>query len=128
MLKAENQNKQIIIKKIDENTINIRIFDNKMLMAIVGEFNSNLNEIESLTNTKLFFRGNSITAKGKKDDIVNVSETFKYLVNKFQITNIIDNGDITYSIKNIVDTFSPVKELELIRVTAMTPVPCGALR
>ena len=64
MLKAENQNKQIIIKKIDENTINIRIFDNKMLMAIVGEFNSNLNEIESLTNTKLFFRGNSITAKG----------------------------------------------------------------
>ena len=56
MLKAENQNKQIIIKKIDENTINIRIFDNKMLMAIVGEFNSNLNEIESLTNTKLFFR------------------------------------------------------------------------
>ncbi len=102
MLKAENQNKQIIIKKIDENTINIRIFDNKMLMAIVGEFNSNLNEIESLTNTKLFFRGNSITAKGKKDDIVNVSETFKYLVNKFQITNIIDNGDITYSIKNIV--------------------------
>ena len=102
MLKAENQNKQIIIKKIDENTINIRIFDNKMLMAIVGEFNSNLNEIESLTNTKLFFRGNSITAKGKKDDIVNVSETFKYLVNKFQITNTIDNGDITYSIKNIV--------------------------
>ena len=102
MLKAENQNKQIIIKKIDENTINIRIFDNKMLMAIVGEFNSNLNEIESLTNTKLFFRGNSITAKGKKDGIVNVSETFKYLVNKFQITNTIDNGDITYSIKNIV--------------------------
>ena len=102
MLKAENQNKQIIIKKIDENTINIRIFDNKMLMAIVGEFNSNLNEIESLTNTKLFFRGNSITAKGKKDDIVNVSETFKYLVSKFQITNTIDNGDITYSIKNIV--------------------------
>ena len=73
-----------------------------MLMAIVGEFNSNLNEIESLTNTKLFFRGNSITAKGKKDGIVNVSETFKYLVNKFQITNTIDNGDITYSIKNIV--------------------------
>ena len=96
MLKAENQNKQIIIKKIDENTINIRIFDNKMLMAIVGEFNS------KLTSTNIFFRGNSITAKGKKDGIVNVSETFKYLVNKFQITNTIDNGDITYSIKNIV--------------------------
>ena len=102
MLKAENQKKQIIIKKIDENTINVRIFDNKMLMAIVGEFNSNLNEIENLTNTKLFFRGNSITAKGKKDDILNVSETLKYLANKFQVTNTIDNGDITYSIKNIV--------------------------
>ena len=34
-------------------------------MAIVGEFNSNLLELEKLTNTNIFFRGNSITIKGK---------------------------------------------------------------
>ena len=66
MLEAKNLEKQILIKKIDNETLNIKIFDNKMLLAIIGEFNSNLTELEKLTNTRLFFRGNSITVKGTK--------------------------------------------------------------
>ena len=90
MLEAKNLEKQILIKKIDNRTLNVKIFDNKMLMAIVGEFNTNLAELEKLTNTKLFFRGNSITAKGDKDSILNVSESLKYLANKFLVTNSIE--------------------------------------
>ena len=100
MLQAKSLEKQILIKKIDSRTLNIKIFDNKMLMAIVGEFNNNLTELEKLTNTKLFFRGNSITAKGDKNSILNVLESLKYLANKFLVTNLIENGDIIYSIKN----------------------------
>ncbi len=100
MLEAKHLEKQISIKKIDNKTLNIKIFDNKMLMAIVGEFNTNLDELEKLTNTKLFFRGNSITAKGDKNSISNVSDSLKYLANKFLITNSIENGDIISSIKN----------------------------
>ena len=69
-------------------------------MAIVGEFNKNLVEIEKLTNTKLFFRGNSITAKGNESSILEVSNSFMFLVNKYLVTNSIENSDITYSIKN----------------------------
>ena len=61
-------------RKIDKETFNIQIFNNKILMAIVGEFNSNLLEFEKLTNTNIFFRGNSITIKGKVDDIKKVFE------------------------------------------------------
>ena len=107
MLEAKNLEKQIHIKKIDNNTLNIRIFDNKLLMAVVGEFNNNLTEIEKLTGTKLFFRGNSILAKGEKHSINEVSETLKYLVNKFLITNSIESSDIIYSIKN---NMSDIKE------------------
>ena len=78
MLEAKNLEKQILIKKIDNKTLNITIFDNKMLMAVVGEFNTNLAELEKLTNTKLFFRGNSITAKGNNDSILSLSESLWY--------------------------------------------------
>ena len=64
MLEAKNLDKEITVKKIDNETANVKIFNNDILMAIVGEFNKNLIQIEKLTNTKLFFRGNSITVKG----------------------------------------------------------------
>ena len=55
--------KKLVIKKIDKETLNIQILDNNILSLIVGEFNENLKQLEKLTQTTLFFRGNSITAK-----------------------------------------------------------------
>ena len=83
MLEAKNLDKEISIKKIDNETTNIKIFNNNVLMAIVGEFNKNLIQIEKLTNTKIFFRGNSITAKGSKNSISTVSNSLMFLVNKY---------------------------------------------
>ena len=57
MLEARNLDKQVSIKKIDNETVNIKIFDNKVLMAIVGEFNKNLNQIEKLTKTNIIALG-----------------------------------------------------------------------
>ena len=45
----------LTIKKIDEETINIQILDNNLLISLVGEFNKNLLELEKLTNTAIFF-------------------------------------------------------------------------
>ena len=56
---------QSLIKKIDNETLNIQITNNQMLMSIVGEFDQNLKELEKLTKTNVYFRGNSITCKGK---------------------------------------------------------------
>ena len=86
-------------RKIDKETLNIQIFDNKILMTIVGEFNSNLLELEKLTNTNIFFRGNSITIKGKTDNNKKVFEAIKFLINKFILTNSIEKNDITLSVK-----------------------------
>jgi len=91
------QNK-FIIKKIDKETLNIQILDNNILLLIVGEFNENLKELEKLTQTTLFFRGNSITAKGKPHSIINVSEAIKFLINKFLLTNSIEKSDIVLSV------------------------------
>ena len=109
---------KIIIRKIDKETVNIQILDNNILLSIVGEFNVNLTELEGLTKTTLFFRGNSITAKGKSDDIFIVSEAIKFLVNKFLLTNSIEKSDINLSVKKNIssDDKSNVQSLnQLIR-------------
>ena len=56
----------LIVKRIDRETVNLSINDNEMLMAIVGQFDQNLKNLSKLTNTDVYFRGNSITCKGEK--------------------------------------------------------------
>ena len=84
----------LIIKKIDNETVNIQIIDNEMLMSIVGQFDQNLKDLSKLTSTDIFFRGNSITCKGKKENIDIFSEAIKFLINKYFLTKIIEKEDI----------------------------------
>ena len=104
MSKISNINRNYIFKKIDEETANIQILDNNILVPIVGEFNVNLLELEKLTHTTIFFRGNSITVKGKKDDILRVCDGIKFLINKFLLTNLIEKNDIIISVKKNSNT------------------------
>jgi len=56
----------------DNNTISVIFQNNDLLMGVLGEFNKNLKELEKLTSTNLYFRGNSIIIKSvpKKNEIV----------------------------------------------------------
>ena len=54
MSKLSNIHQNISIKKVDSKTVNIQIFKNDLLLGIVGQFNQNLNQLEKLTNTKIF--------------------------------------------------------------------------
>jgi|TARA_B110001452_G_scaffold237447_1_gene217279 phosphate starvation-inducible protein PhoH and related proteins len=99
MSEVSQIDQSLIIKKIDFETINIQITNNEMLMSIVGQFNQNLKELEKLTNTIIFFRGNSITCKGKEPNIEDFSKAIKFLINKYFLTNIIEKDDIIQSVK-----------------------------
>ena len=89
----------LTIKKIDKETINISINDNEMLMAIVGQFDQNLKSLSKLTNTDVYFRGNSITCKGDKENLTVLCDGIKFLINKYFLTNIIEKEDIVLSVK-----------------------------
>ena len=88
-----------IIKKIDTKTINISINNNEMLMAIVGQFDQNLKTLSKLANTDVYFRGNSITCKGNKENLSIFCDAIKFLINKYFLTNIIEKEDIILSVK-----------------------------
>jgi len=99
MSEISKLDRNLIIRKIDSETINIQITNNTMLMSIVGQFDQNLKELEKLTNTVIFFRGNSITCKGKKANLKDFSEAIKFLISKYLLTNFIEKSDIMLSVK-----------------------------
>ena len=89
----------LIIKKIDNETVNIAINDNEMLMSIVGQFDLNLKSLSKLTNTDVYFRGNSITCKGDEENLSIFCEAIKFLINKYFLTKVIEKEDIVLSVK-----------------------------
>jgi phosphate starvation-inducible PhoH-like protein len=89
----------LVIKKIDNETVNISVNDNETLMAVVGEFDQNLKNLSKLTNTNIYFRGNSITCKGEEEKLTVFCEAIKFLINKYFLTNIIEKEDIVLSVK-----------------------------
>ena len=61
-----------IIKKInttlklvysDNNSLSVIFHDNDLLMGVVGEFNNNIKQLEKITKTNIYTRGNSILVK-----------------------------------------------------------------
>ena len=90
---------KLIFKRIANDTLNLQINDNEMLMSIVGQFDQNLKSLSKLTGTNLYFRGNSITCKGGKENIEMFSQAIKFLVNKYFLTKIIEKEDILLSVK-----------------------------
>jgi phosphate starvation-inducible PhoH-like protein len=112
-----------IIKKIDKETVNIKILDNNILVSIVGEFNKNLIQLEKYTNTTLFFRGNSITAKGKTEDLSILCDGIKFLINKFLLTNNIEKNDLILAVKKDIKENSNVKSFgQLIKTPRKTVI------
>ena len=75
-----------------------------MLLALVGSFTENLVKLEELTETTIFFRGNSLTIKGKGSNTSSVLDAIKFLIDKFILTNVIEKNDIIFSVKKNIDT------------------------
>ena len=93
----------LIIKKIDNETVNLQITNNEMLMSIVGEFDQNLKDLAKLSNTNVYFRGNSITCKGTNENLSIFCDAVKFLINKYFLTKIIEKEDIMLSVKKNIE-------------------------
>ncbi len=93
----------LIIKKIDRETVVLQINDNEMLMTIAGQFDQNLKDLAKLSNTSIFFRGNTITCKGDSQNIDLFCDAVKFLITKYFLTKIIEKEDITMAVKKNIE-------------------------
>ncbi len=82
----------------DNDTLSVIFHDNDLLMGVVGEFNKNLKELERITGSSLYSRGNSILIKSTPDKNEIVKNAILFLVNQFINNGNIENKDILSSI------------------------------
>ena len=104
-INKQNKNgKDISIVYGDDNSINVNIFDNKILMEIVGSFDKNLKELEKVSGSRIYFRGNSIAIRGNKRANEKVKNAIEYLIGRFRSDKKIDGNDIITSLnKDMVE-------------------------
>jgi phosphate starvation-inducible PhoH-like protein len=85
---------QIDIIEKNADYLSFYVKNNFVLSKIIGEFDSNLKEIESLTKTKINLRGNLMIVRGNSDDRQSVVQILDNLIAKFLNTNHIEKEDI----------------------------------
>ena len=90
-------------------------------MGVVGEFNSNLQELEKLTNTNLYFRGNSIIIKsnGEKNEIIK--NAIQFLAEQFINNGSVEKKDILSSINKFMIEEKNNKSNQNIEYIIKTP-------
>ena len=98
-MKISKKNNETLVEYKNNNSINVNIFNNEILMAIVGSLDSNLKELEKISGSKIFFRGNSITIRGDKETNERVKNAIKYLVDRYKLDKKIEKNDIFTSLK-----------------------------
>jgi len=126
--KKHKHNKQISIMYGDDNSININVFNNKILMEIAGSLDSNLKELERISGSKIYFRGNFIAIRGEKNANEKVKDAIEYLIERFNIDNKIDRNDVFASFnRDIIEDMknqSPVLPLEeIIKTPKKSVIP-----
>ena len=86
----------------ENNTLSIIFQSNDLLIGVLGEFNSNLKELEEITKTKIYSRGNSIAVKGDAQSNEKIKKAIKFLSEQFIINGSIEKKDIHSSISKFM--------------------------
>ena len=103
----------------DNNTLSVIFRDNDLLMGVVGEFNKNLKELERVTESNLYSRGNSILIKSTPDKNEIVKNAIQFLSNQF-----INNGNIeSKDILSSIDKFMIKEKVKNQNVTDIIKTP-----
>ena len=86
----------------DNNSLSVIFHDNDLLMGVVGEFNKNLKELEKITQSNLYSRGNSILIKSSPENNEIIKNAIQFLANQFINNGNIENKDIISSVDNFM--------------------------
>ena len=103
--------KNILDKKLNQylkfvysenNNLSIIFQSNELLSNIVGEFNSNIKELENITKTNIYTRGNSISVKGSNKENEIIKNAIIFLSDRFLNNGSLEKKDVLSSINEFM--------------------------
>ena len=118
-LTRKNINPSLKFVYSENNSLSVIFHDNDLLMGVAGEFNKNLKELEKITQSSLYSRGNSILIKSNTQKNEIVKNAIQFLANQF-----INNGNIeSKDIISSVDKFMINEKVKNNNITDIIKTP-----
>ena len=105
----------------NNNSISLVFQDNNILMGVVGEFDSNIKQLEKLSGSNIYFRGNSIVVKGDQKSNELVRKAIEFLIQQYRINGSIEKKDIISSVNKFMVDEQNKKNLHQVSYIIKTP-------
>ncbi len=86
----------------ENNALSIVFQSNELLLGVLGEFNNNLKELEKITNTSIYSRGNSILLKNAPEKNELIKNAIQFLVDQFLNNGSLEKKDIESSVNKFM--------------------------
>ncbi len=105
----------------ENNALSIVFQSNELLVGVLGEFNNNLKELEKITNTSIYSRGNSILLKNNPEKNELVKNAIQFLVNQFFNNGTIEKKDIESSVNKFMIDEKVINKNKNVEYIIKTP-------
>ena len=86
----------------ENNALSIVFQSNELLLGVLGEFNNNLKELEKITNSSIYSRGNSILLKNTPEKNELIKNAIHFLVDQFLNNGTLEKKDIESSVNKFM--------------------------
>ncbi len=86
----------------ENNVLSIVFQSNELLLGVLGEFNNNLKELEKITNSSIYSRGNSILLKNTPEKNEIIKNAIQFLVDQFLNNGTLEKKDIESSVNKFM--------------------------
>ena len=86
----------------ENNALSIVFQSNELLLGVLGEFNNNLKELEKITNSSIYSRGNSILLKNTPEKNEMIKNAIQFLVDQFLNNGTLEKKDIESSVNKFM--------------------------